>query len=207
MVPAKFLLCSLRKIVEHTHASTFGLRALQHYCCMVCLRWHGERALHQWRSLKKCVFARDAASRACDYINLLYFFVAELCNVSSGWVGGSGSFHGLWLKHATYGKVQWNMWWQCHCFSNICRLKHATFQGAAECGGSAAASPTLFAGSSMQERSVVAVPLLLQRCLQSQACSIPRCSGMQWQYRSFPNVRSNFVCSALTPVMPRDNGR
>ena len=138
------------------------------------------------------------------------FFVAELCNVSSGWVGGSGSFHGLWLKHATYGKVQWNMWWQCHCFSNICRLKHATFQGAAECGGSATASPT-FAGSSMQlskvQRSAVAVPLLLQRCLQAQACSIPRCSGMQWQYRSFPNVRSNFVCSALTPVLPRDNGR
>jgi hypothetical protein len=58
------------------------------------------------------------------------------------------------------------------------------------CGGSATASPT-FAGSSMQlskvQRSAVAVPLLLQRCLQSQACR----SGVWWQCRCFSNV----VCS------------
>ena len=34
-----------KKIIVHTHPGTFSVRALQHYCVMVCLRWIGPKAL------------------------------------------------------------------------------------------------------------------------------------------------------------------
>ena len=40
----------LRKIVQHCHASTYGLRAMQHYAASLCLRWVGMTALKgPWR--------------------------------------------------------------------------------------------------------------------------------------------------------------
>ena len=35
----------LKNTVQHCHAATFGLRALQHYMCFASLRWLGEKVL------------------------------------------------------------------------------------------------------------------------------------------------------------------
>lgn len=68
-------LATPRKIVEHTHAATFGLRALQHYCCMVSLRWHGPAALEQWKInmcaravLKLCGFEQTKSPHGVHHL-------------------------------------------------------------------------------------------------------------------------------------------